>query len=93
VVKESFEDREGGPSTVSGPLYVMEKGPIAGSPGTGGWLYALGWDDPVPGNPEGIGMPVKWLPGEERLLNCARCHDRFRAADYLGGVPEGFENK
>ena len=92
VVKESFENVDGKSSTTSGPLYVMFKGKISDSSSTGGWQYALQWDKPVPGNHEGIETPVKWLPGDPNLNSCVRCHNRFKAADYLGGIPEGFEN-
>ena len=92
VVKESFENVDGKPSTTAGPLYVMLKGKASDSPSTGGWQFALQWDKPVPGNNEQIQTPVKWLPGDHNLNYCVRCHNRFKAADYLGGIPEGFEN-
>ena len=92
VVKESFEDAGGKPSAVPGPLYVMRKGKASDSPSTGGWQFALQWDKPVAGNPEGIQGPVRWLPGDPHLSTCLKCHSHFRAADFLGGVPEGFTN-
>lgn len=92
VVKESFQDEGGKPSGTPGPLYVMHKGKEADSPDTHGWQYSLSWDQPVPGNPEGIQMPVKWLPGDPHLASCARCHNHFKGTDFLGGVPDGFEN-
>ena len=93
VVKESFEDADGKPSGQPGPLYIMVKGPTSSSPRTGGWQYALSWDNPVPGNPEKIQMPVQWLPGNPHLNSCAKCHNHFKLGDYLGGIPEGFEKK
>jgi hypothetical protein len=94
VVKESFQDGGGKPSQTPGPLYVMHKGKLADSPQTGGWQYALRWDKPVPGNPEGLQMPVTWLPGDGHLNSCVRCHGHFKSADYLGGVPaEGMNSK
>ena len=92
VVKESFQDEGGKPSGTSGPLYVMRKGKEADSPETHGWQYALSWDQPAPGNPEGIQMPVKWLPGDPHLASCVKCHNHFKGTDFLGGVPDGFEN-
>jgi uncharacterized membrane protein len=91
VVKESFENKDGGPSTVLGPLYGMKKGSPAHSPQTGGWQYALTWGNPVPGNPEGISLPVTWLPGDSHLNSCAKCHSHFKETDFMGGIPEGFE--
>jgi len=87
VVKESFENDNGKASRTPGPLYVMHKGKLADSPQTGGWQYAMRWDNPVAGNPEKIQMPVTWLPGDEHLNSCVQCHNHFKSADYLGGVP------
>lgn len=87
VVKESFENDNGKASQVPGPLYVMHKGKLSDSPQTGGWQYALRWDKPVPDNPEHIQMPVTWLPGDNQLNSCVQCHNHFKTADYLGGVP------
>lgn len=87
VVKESFEDVGGKPSQTPGPLYVMRKGKVSDSPQIGGWQFAMQWDHPVPGNPENIQMPVTWLPGDDHLNSCFRCHNHFKASDYLGGVP------
>jgi uncharacterized membrane protein len=92
VVKESFEDQKGDPSTIKGPLYVMRKGFESESPESGGWQYGLQWDHPVPGNPEDITFPVRWLPGNPRLSSCVKCHNHFKSSDYMGGIPEGFEN-
>lgn len=93
VVKESFEDEDGKPSEVPGPLYVMEKGKKADSPRTGGWRFALKWDNPVEGNPENIKMPVTWVSGDGHLNSCVKCHSRFKDTDYLAGVPAGHEKQ
>ncbi|SRR5579871_2418651 len=87
VVKESFQDDNGKASQTPGPLYVMHKGKLSDSPQTGGWQYALKWDHPVAGNPEHIQMPVTWLPGDGQLNSCMQCHNHFKPADYMGGVP------
>lgn len=89
VVKESFEDQRGKPSPVPGPLYVMVKS--EGAAAANGWLYALSWDKPVKGNPEGIQMPVTWLPGNPHLGSCVKCHNHFKRDDFMGGIPDGFE--
>ena len=91
VVKESFEDEDGQPSRIPGPLYVMEKGKKADSPRTGGWRYGLKWDNPVEGNPENIKMPVTWVSGDRHLNSCVKCHNRFKDTDYLAGIPSGHE--
>jgi hypothetical protein len=88
VVKESFEDNGGNPSTVAGPLYVMQKGPKGSSPETNDWRYAMEWDKPVAGNPEGISQPVTWLPGDASLNSCVKCHNHFHTVDDMGGVPD-----
>lgn len=91
VVKESFEDEDNKPSSVPGPLYVMEKGKVAGSSRSGGWRYALKWDKPVEGNAEKITMPTAWLPGDAHLASCLKCHSRYKAVDFVGGIPAGHE--
>ena len=88
VVKESFQDKDGKPSDVPGPLYMMLKGKAEDSPWTGGWKYAMTWEKPVAGNPEGLQSPVTWLPGDPNLNSCTKCHGHFKSADYLGGVPD-----
>ncbi|HUO56927.1 MAG TPA: cytochrome P460 family protein [bacterium] len=93
VVKESFEEEGGKISNTPGPLYVMRKGNPSDSPATGGWQYAMEWDHPVAGNPENILTPAKWLPGDGHLNSCVKCHGHFKASDYCGGVPEGFEGR
>ncbi|HJT25636.1 MAG TPA: cytochrome P460 family protein [bacterium] len=93
VVKESFQDEGGKPSQTPGPLYVMRKGKLSDSPQTKGWQYAMRWDKPVPGNPEGLQMPVTWLSGDEHLNSCMKCHSHFKSSDYLGGVPADGMNK
>lgn len=92
VVKESFEDDNGQPSGILGPLYVMKKGAVSDSPRTHGWLYAFKWDKPAPDNPEHLKDAVKWLPGDGHLASCIKCHSHFKDEDYMGGVPDGFEN-
>jgi len=93
VVKESFQDSGGKASDIPGPLYVMFKGKASDSPDTHGWQYAFRWEKPVEGNPEELQSPVTWLPGDDHLVSCVKCHNHFKASDYLGGVPEGFEKK
>lgn len=92
VVKESFEDQSGQASQTPGPLYVMRKGKLSDSPQTGGWQYALRWDKPVAGNPEGIQAPVTWLPDDANLNSCMKCHRHFKDNDYMGGVPSAGMN-
>jgi uncharacterized membrane protein len=91
VVLETFEDENNQPSSVPGPLYLMKKGPLADSPRTKGWLYALRWDHPVANNPERIKEAVEWLPGDAHLNACLKCHSRFKDEDYMGGIPEGYQ--
>jgi hypothetical protein len=93
VVKESFEDENNQPSGTPGPLYVMKKRALTDSPKTRGWLFAMRWDKPAANNPEKIKEAVKWLPGDSHLNSCLKCHSHFKDEDYMGGVPEGYENR
>lgn len=92
VVKESFEDEKGQPSGTPGPLYVMKKGAVADSPRNHGWVFAMRWDKPMANNPEKIKEAVQWLPGDAHLYSCLKCHSRFKDEDYMGGIPDGYEN-
>jgi uncharacterized membrane protein len=92
VVKESFEDENNQPSGTLGPLYVMKKGAVTDSPKTRGWLFAMRWDKPVANNAEKIKEAAIWLPGDTHLNSCLKCHSHFKDEDYMGGVPEGYEN-
>jgi uncharacterized membrane protein len=92
VVKESFEDENNQPSGTLGPLYVMKKGAKNDSPRSNGWHFALKWDKPTANNTEKIKDAVRWLPGDAHLASCLKCHTHFRDEDYMGGVPEGFQN-
>jgi len=91
IVKDSFQNEGGKVSSVPGPLWMKVKGPLSDSPETGGWLFGLRWEHPVPGNPEKISMPVTWLPGDSNLSYCLRCHNHFKSSDYSAGIPEGYE--
>lgn len=91
IFKDSFEDAGGKPSNVPGPVWVKVKERITDSPASGGWLFGLKWDQPVPNNPESISGPVTWLPGDAHLSYCLECHSHFKAVDYVGGIPEGYD--
>lgn len=91
LFKTSMEDAGGRPSNVPGPMWLKIKGKVSEAPASGGWLFALKWDHPVAGNPETISGPVTWLPSDPHLSSCIQCHSHFKAVDYVGGIPDGYD--
>jgi hypothetical protein len=81
VVKTSFADRNGAPSDIEGPIYVMEKREPGYAPEDGDWWYAIRWAKPD--DPE-LGGPIYWRGKSPRVDYCADCHNSYDRA--LGGL-------
>jgi hypothetical protein len=84
VVKTSWQDDDGAPSTVAGPIYVMQKRPIATSPEHDGWYFAIHWAKPPPDDARRFGGPIYWRGGSPKVAFCWQCHDAYDNS--LGGL-------
>ncbi|MCE9575557.1 MAG: cytochrome P460 family protein [Deltaproteobacteria bacterium] len=84
VVKTSWQDDDGAPSRVAGPIYIMQKRPVATSPEHDGWYFAIHWADPPPEDRKRFGGPIYWRGSSPRAAFCWECHDSYDRS--LGGL-------
>jgi hypothetical protein len=84
IVKASWQDGGGRPSSVAGPLFVMEKRAPGYAPEHGDWWYAIHWADPPPADRKRFGGPVYWSGTSPRVEYCWDCHDTYDRG--LGGL-------
>ena len=82
VVKTSFEDENGAPGSVAGPIYVMEKRAAGYAPDDGDWWYAIHWAAPPAGSK--MDGPIYWRGRSPRVDYCADCHSSYDRG--LGGL-------
>ncbi len=84
VVKTSWQDEAGAPSTVPGPLYIMERRPAGYAPEHGDWYFAIHWANPTPDQAGTLGGPLYWRGRSARVAYCYDCHDNYDRG--LGGL-------
>jgi hypothetical protein len=85
VVKASWEsDGAGRPSSVAGPLYVMEKRPPGHDAEHGDWWFAIHWAEPTPAQRARLGGPIYWRGSSPKIEYCSDCHDGYDRG--LGGL-------
>jgi hypothetical protein len=85
VVKASWEsDAAGQPSSVAGPLFVMEKRAPGYAPEHGDWWYAIHWAEPTPTQRARLGGPIYWRGSSPKVEYCTDCHDAYDRG--LGGL-------
>jgi hypothetical protein len=83
IVKTSWVDEGGRPSSVPGPIYVMEKRAPGYAPERGDWYYAMHWARPT--GKLASGGPIYWRGETSRVVFCFEsCHDNY--ARGLGGI-------
>lgn len=81
VVKTSWIDQGGKPSTTAGPIFVMEKRAPGYSPEHGDWYYAIHWATA----PAKFGGPMFWRGHSPKVAYCNEgCHDYYDRG--LGGL-------
>jgi hypothetical protein len=86
VVKTSWEKGpDDQPSTVPGPIFVMEKKEPGYAPDHGDWYYAIHWENPVGEQAAKLGGPIYWRGKSHKVDYCWKCHDNYDRE--LGGVP------
>jgi hypothetical protein len=84
VVKTSWQNDDGRPSNVEGPLFIMEKRAAGYAPGHGDWYYAIYWAHPPPAEAQKFGGPFYWRGKSPRAAYCWECHDSYDRQ--LGGL-------
>jgi Cytochrome P460 len=84
VVKTSWQDDHGRPSSVAGPLFIMEKRAPGYAPEHGDWYFAIHWADPPPADTRKFGGPIYWRGKSQRAAYCWECHDLYDRR--LGGL-------
>jgi len=84
IVKTSWQDDHGRPSSVAGPLFIMEKRVPGYSPTHDDWYFAIHWANPPPAEAKKFGGPIYWRGTSPRAAYCWECHDRYDR--HLGGL-------
>jgi len=84
VVKTSWQNEDGQPSTVEGPIFVREKRAPGYAPAHDDWYFAIHWADPPPAERAKFGGPVYWRGNSPRAAYCWECHDLYDRR--LGGL-------
>ena len=84
IVKRSWQDDDGRPSTVAGPIYVMEKRAPGYFPAHDDWFYGIHWAAPPPDEARRYGGPIYWRGKSPRAAYCWDCHDDYDRG--LGGL-------
>ncbi len=86
VVKVSWERDGDSPSSVRGPIFIMEKRDAGFDAENEDWYYAFHWADPPAKWSERLGGPVYWQSPSPKVNYCGNCHNGYDRQ--LGGVPE-----
>jgi hypothetical protein len=84
VVKTSWQNADGHPTDVAGPLFVMEKRAPGYDPPRDDWYYAIRWAEPPPAERARFGGPFYWRGKSARIAYCWECHDGYDRR--LGGL-------
>jgi hypothetical protein len=79
VVKTSREAKDGAPTDVAGPIFVMEKRAAGFDPEHDDWWYGLHWAEVPDGwRPKmGGATQVYWRSPSPKVGYCAGCHDAY----------------
>jgi hypothetical protein len=84
IVKASWEGKDGAPSTVAGPTYVMRKEKPGYAPDHDDWYFAIYWAEPTPEQRAKLGGPIYWQGASPKVAYCYACHDSYDRD--LGGL-------
>jgi hypothetical protein len=84
IVKPSWEDDHGRPSTIAGPFYVMQKRAKGYAPDHGDWYFAIQWAKPTPTALKKFGGAIYWRGKSPKIQFCSDCHDSYDRE--LGGL-------
>lgn len=88
IVKTSWEGKDGRPTDVPGPIFVMQKREAGYAPDHGDWYYAIHWEKPTEAQLKFLKGPIYWRGASPKVGYCSKCHDNYDRE--LGGVPEQY---
>lgn len=90
VVKTSWEAKDGAPSDVPGPIFVMRKEAPGYLPDHEDYYYGIHWAAPTPKQAAMLGGPIYWRGHSAKVSYCYKCHDNYDRS--IGGVPTEAQN-
>jgi Cytochrome P460 len=85
IVKTSVEGKDGHPSDVPGPIFVMKKMERGYAPDHDDWYFAIHWEHPTEAQLKLLKGPIYWRGRSPKVGYCYKCHDNYVRS--LGGVP------
>jgi hypothetical protein len=88
IVKTSWEGKDGQPTDVPGPVFVMKKMAPGYAPDHEDWYFAIHWEKPTEAQLQLLKGPIYWRGHSPKVAYCYTCHDNYVRS--LGGVPEGY---
>jgi hypothetical protein len=88
IVKTSWESKDGQPTTVPGPIFVMKKMEPGYAPDHEDWYYGIHWAEPTPGQLKYLKGPIYWRGKSPKVSYCVSCHDNYDRE--LGSVPPDY---
>ena len=77
IVKESWEVKDGKPTDVAGPLFIMVKKEAGFDPDHEDWWYGFHWATPPEKWASRLGAQVYWRSPSKKVNYCWDCHDNF----------------
>jgi len=77
IVKVSWERDGDRPSSVPGPIFVMQKREPGFAPDHEDWYYAIHWAEPTAKMVKRFGGPFYWRSPSPRVDYCWRCHEDY----------------
>lgn len=85
IVKTSVESKDGKPTDVPGPVFVMKKMEKGYAPDHDDWYFAIHWEKPTEAQLKLLKGPIYWRGHSPKVGYCYSCHDNYVRS--LGGVP------
>jgi hypothetical protein len=77
IVKQTWENDGGKPSTVKGPVFVMEKKPAGYDADREDWYFAIHWAEPTEKFAKQLGGPFYWRSPSKKVDYCWNCHENY----------------
>jgi hypothetical protein len=90
IVKTSWEGKDGAPSDVAGPIFVMKKMDKGYAPDAEDWYYAIHWANPTAEQRKFLKGPIYWRGHSPKVGYCTKCHSNYDRS--LGGVPKDYRS-